>query len=591
MEELSRRQIITFCTLLLVLISLSYSSTLKSPFTFDDRMVIKTEIAQSGEQYFDPFPPRYRHLFYLSLAGNYAQGQLNPFGYHLVNIFLHFFTTLVLFFISYITILRGTDWGRQAAGQVAITNTLFFALSPVHSETVTYISGRTSGLSGFFYFFSLLLFILASFRERVTKSRLLFYLLSVILFMAAVLSKETSLTLPFINLLYDFCFMNGDRWSSRKIRFQYFYLPLLVCTGLTVLPMMSMIIDWWQKIDFSYALQQARIVGHGIVLLLFPIGLTFDYDFPDAFFPHPALRAWPVLLILGCIIGIFKYFPKLFKFVLFCLLWFLITIAPTNSFLPRLDLLSERNLYIPSFGIFLLLASLAYALFFSPGSTLRKAGIFGLMTILAFHTALLFDRNTTHRSNIALWEDTVKKAPGKTRAWQNLSHHYLMESNYEKAFESLQGLMKSNPTPIYLSQAQSKLGIIYSRQGHFLKAITAYEEAIRLDPSFPIHHLNVAGVYAKMANFLKAKEAYENAEQLFKSNPDGRNIPANLYLNKAKILFRLGLYEQAITTMHQYMKKNPDSKSGHAMLGNIYRAMGKTAEATFEFSEAKKATK
>jgi tetratricopeptide (TPR) repeat protein len=151
--------------------------------------------------------------------------------------------------------------------------------------------------------------------------------------------------------------------------------------------------------------------------------------------------------------------------------------------------------------------------------------------------------------------------------------------------------MKSNPTPIYLSQAQSKLGIIYSRQGHFLKAITAYEEAIRLDPSFPIHHLNVAGVYAKMANFLKAKEAYENAEQLFKSNPDGRNIPANLYLNKAKILFRLGLYEQAITTMHQYMKKNPDSKSGHAMLGNIYRAMGKTAEATFEFSEAKKATK
>jgi len=589
MEFLSRRQVIAFCALLLLLITLAYANTLNSPFTLDDSMVIKTEVAQSGEQYFSPNPPRYRHLFYLSLAINYAQGKLDPLGYHLVNISLHFLTTLAIFFISYLTIKRGTEWGRQAAPIATIT-TLFFALSPVHSETVTYISGRTSGLAGLFYFSSLLLFILANFRERGAGSRIFCSLLSLVFFGVAILSKEISLTLPAIILLYDFCFMNGDQWSARKNRVLFFYFPLLICTAFGILIMKSMIFDWWQKIDFVYALQQTRIIGHGIYLLLFPIGLTFDYDFPDGFFPHPALRAWPLVLLAGLIASVARHFPKYTRLVFFCILWFLLTIAPTNSFLPRLDLLSERNLYIPSFGFFLLMASLASSLFLSQGPALRKTGTFALVMILAFHTVLLIDRNTTHSSNIALWEDTVKKAPGKTRAWQNLSHHYLMSANYEKALESLQGLMRSNPSPKFLSQAQSKLGIIHSRLGNYPSAIAAYEEAIRLDPSFPINHLNLGGAYMRQGNFLKAKETYEKAEQLYRNNGYWRNIPTNFFLNKTHILFRLGLYEQAQTTAQTYLSMVPGSKPGHSILGNIYAAMGKNIDAAHEFAKAEKIT-
>ena len=590
MEELSRRQIVAFCFLLLLLISTSYANTLQSPLNFDDRLVIKTEIAQSGKQYFDFFPPRYRHLFYLSLAINYSQGKLNPLGYHLFNISLHFLTTLTVFLISYITIKRGTGWGRYAVPITVIT-TLFFTLNPVHSETVTYISGRASGLSGMFYFSSLLFFMLGSFRERAAGSRVFCYLVSVPFFVAAVLSKEISFTLPAIILLYDFCFMRGDRWSPRKTRLLYFYFPLFVCAALSifkVLFMKSMIVEWWQKIDFDYALQQARIIGHGIHLLLFPIGLTFDYHFPDAFFPHPALRAWPILLLVGLMAGVIKYFPKAGKMVCFGVLWFILTIAPTNSFLPRLDLLSERNLYIPSFGIFFLMASIGVPFFLSQGSKLRNIGGVCFATVLIFHATLLIDRNATYRSNIAIWEDVVQKAPGKTRAWNNLSHYYLKESNYEKAFESLQGLMQSNPSTHYLAYAQSKLGIIYSRWGDLPKAIVAYEEGIRLDPFAPINPLNLGGVYARQGNLLKAKETYEQAERLFKSDPSWRNVPPNLYLMKAHILFKLGLFEQAETTANIYLNLAPGSSSGHALRGKIYAAMGKNAKARREFSKVVK---
>ena len=48
--------------------------------------------------------------------------------------------------------------------------------------------------------------------------------------------------------------------------------------------MKTMIIDWLQRIDIEYGLKQIQVIGHGIRLILFPIGLTFDYDFPNAFF-------------------------------------------------------------------------------------------------------------------------------------------------------------------------------------------------------------------------------------------------------------------------------------------------------------------
>lgn len=526
-----------FGALLLFIIAIAYGNTLNSPLNFDDSLVLKTEIAQAGEKYFDLSSPRYRHLFYLSLAINYSLGKLNPFVYHLLNISLHFLTSLVIFFISYLTVKRGTAWAPQAA-PVAVMTTLFFALSPVHTETVTYISGRSSGLAGFFYFSSLLFFILGSSRDFTRVSRSVWYLLSGIFFGGAVLTKEISLTLPILILLYDFCFIEGDSWSSRKNRCMFFYFPLLICTGLGSFLMKAMILDWLQKIDFNYALDQTRIIGHGLYLLLFPIGLTFDYDFPEGFFPHRLLKPWPILLLGLFLAGAVKYFPKYAKFIFFCVFWFLITISPTNSFMPRLDLLSERNLYIPSFGIFFLLSTVFIHFYrgLKFNTVSRKICLAGLIAILISHSTLVLERNLEYGSNTALWEDTVKKAPRKTRAWHNLSHFYLMELNYEKAFEALQGMIKSSPSNQYLAYAQSKLGTIYSRKGNYKGAITAYKKGIELDPTAPINHLNLGGVFVRQGNFLQALKEYETAEQLFKKNPVSKNIPSSFYRNKAQIL-------------------------------------------------------
>ncbi len=444
----SNKKIATFFALLLVLVSLAYSNTLSAPFNFDDEVVINREIAKTGYLFFDYYPPRYRHLFYLSLAFNYSQGKLDPFGYHLVNLSLHFLTSLTIFFIAFITIEKGMSRSKGEAFPIAVITTLLFALNPVLSETANYISARAVGMSSFFYLSALLLFIIGSFRERNRLSSLLFYLAALTSFIASILSKETSLTFPIAILLYDICFMKADCWIPLKNRVQYFYLPLIACGVFAIFKVLSMkimILDWWQKVDLNYALKQARIVGHGIHLLLFPIGLTFDYDFPDAFFPHPAFSAWPIALSLGIIFFTAKYFRDSLAIVSFGIFWFFLALAPTNSFFPRQDLLSERNLYLPSFGIFFLLAISGYYFVLTKYNKpiIRKTGVACLAVFFIFQTTLLYERNSLYTSNILLWEDTLKKAPSNLQALHNLSHFYLSEKDHKKAFVALHSLANS----------------------------------------------------------------------------------------------------------------------------------------------------
>ena len=241
MEIYLNKRVVVFCILLLVILSLLYSTTFHAPFNFDDEVVIKFEAVQkrAHDWYAELYPPKYRHLFYSSLIFNYSKGQLNPFGYHLVNTSLHFFTSIVIFFIAFITIKKGLSLNKKEALSIAGITTLLFSINPVHSETVNYISARAVGMSSFFYLSALLSFILGSFRERKPLPRFLLYFSTLICFLASILSKETALTFPIVLLLYDVCFMRNDCWAPLKNRLLFFYLPLFLCSLLAVLKILS----------------------------------------------------------------------------------------------------------------------------------------------------------------------------------------------------------------------------------------------------------------------------------------------------------------------------------------------------------------
>jgi hypothetical protein len=226
--------------------------------------------------------------------------------------------------------------------------------------------------------------------------------------------------------------MRKDYWGGLKNRLLFFYLPLFLCGIFAIVnihSLQSMIIEWWQKIDIEYGLRQIHVIGHGARLILFPIGLTFDYDFPNTFFTTHTLFYPAFLFALVIILMIALYFSKTRSIVFFCILWFLITFAPTNSVLPRFDLLSERNLYLPSFGIIFLVAFAIHRTVLASRSllTVKIIGSYSIVILFFLQVILLHERNLIYRSNTILWEDTLKKSPAKLRALHNLSHFYMAE--------------------------------------------------------------------------------------------------------------------------------------------------------------------
>ena len=112
--------------------------------------------------------------------------------------------------------------------------------------------------------------------------------------------------------------------------------------------------------------------------------------------------------------------------VAFGLFWFLIQLLPTNSVLPRYDLLSERNLYLAAPGLFLALAS--------SWSRVPSASAYVLPCVLVPLLAVAtVNRNAVYASPVRFWADAVRKAPSKARPHVNLGYAYYLAGDFDNA--------------------------------------------------------------------------------------------------------------------------------------------------------------
>lgn len=98
-------------------------------------------------------PTAGRPLVNLSLAINYHFGETNPAGYHAVNVVIHTLSAVLVALIIRHCLLFGY-FGRpfdSSSGILAVLVALLWALHPLHTEAVAYVTQRTELLVGFFY--------------------------------------------------------------------------------------------------------------------------------------------------------------------------------------------------------------------------------------------------------------------------------------------------------------------------------------------------------------------------------------------------------------------------------------------------------
>ena len=547
---------------------LVYANGLKTPFQSDDERHIFLNLEIDNPAYYlnlvrDPGlleKIALRQISLLAFALNYQWSQENPFGYHLFNILIHIFTVILVFTTVSLTIKNATEWGEKGASIIAATTALLFGLHPIQTETVTYISGRPGGMAALFFLLSLLMFILGGLKKSFREiPSFIFYALSLFTFFVAVLCKETAITLPVILLLYDLYFMKGENWKAFRSRIGFYMLfPTIALLIYLQTPHAFLAIGGLlEKVNFFLIWVQLDILKIPIKLFFFPINLAFEHDIRNQVMWGPLL-----ISILGLTVVLFMVIKKFYlksAVLSFSVLWFLITLAPSNSIMPRTHLLSERNLYLPYFGLCLFFAVIIYLIFCKETRNKFLWGVSLVLLIGISFSSLVVKRNQVYATPSSLWLDTFKKNPRNVDVGKTLSIHYLMEEKYFDALKILNDLLKIYPTHFDLHQ---NMGLTFKHLGDMTNAEKKFKDAINIKPNAPEAHYALASLYGTIGKPIEASKEFDISAKLFIGHVNGP--PHEFNLDKARAHNQAGIalinskkYEEALQQFEKSVKQNP----------------------------------
>lgn len=476
-----------------------YGGTLGHGFHFDDWNNIENnpnirmrELSLAGLQKagFNEYSLQ-RPVAYITFALNYFFHGLDVRGYHVVNILIHLLSAVLLY--AFVRSTLGIASLRERYGEpgaIAFFTALIWLVHPVQTQSVTYIVQRMNSMGGMFFIMAMWFYVKARTADRRGIGAL-FVSASFIAGLLAFGSKENTVTLPFIILLYEWYFFQvpGARISGKRL-LQVLAAGVLLAAIAFLLtgngPVDRFIAGYDQR-PFTLGqrlLTEPRVILHYISLLFYPhpARLNFEYDFPVS-----ASLFTPVttLLSLGALAGFVSvavFLARKNRLSSFCILWFLGNLAIESSIIP-LEIIYEHRLYLPSMtGIFLIV------LFLHQTIKNKKAVCICLATVAVLFSFWTYERNKVWQDELSLWSDCRQKSPGNPRVNLSLGLEYFKQGRLDEAAAlQLQGLtllneeLKSINKPDYAAVALyiKHLGNTYKEQKKFQGAIAAYEEALR----------------------------------------------------------------------------------------------------------------
>ena len=433
--------------------ALVYSNIFQASFNFDDRTVIVDDptirTVDLGALW-NAFNTRF--LVGLSLAVNYAIGKLDVSGYHLFNVLVHIFAAFLVYCLTDLTfqtsgVVRSSraPHGRRAA----LFASLVFLTHPLQTQAVTFTWQRSASMATLFYLAAMAFYV----HSRLKDSALA-YGGSLLMTVAAMLTKEISFTLPMAILLYEWFFFEG---SPRKVFSQVW--PLLLC--LFIIPVLLLrqsqitmdfmrpnsgdMMRWVSEEAMPrsvYLLTQLNVLRTYIRLLFFPVRQNLDYDYALAHsFGEPGVLLSSLLLLGLLAAGIWLY--RRHRLMSFCIFWFFLLLS-IESWVVQNDVIFEHRLYLPmaAFSIFV-----SAALWKVLKSERRYMVCFCAIVLVL--SSMAYRRNAVWHDAVTLWTDVIQKSPGKARGYANLASFYTEQGKFDQAVRYNRLAIERAPLPAH----------------------------------------------------------------------------------------------------------------------------------------------
>jgi tetratricopeptide (TPR) repeat protein len=497
----------------------------------------------------------YHPLTLISMAVDFQLGGTQPWPYQLTNLILHLANTfLVYLFVR--SLLRLHTLTAKRFSIIPLVVAALFGIHTMQVESVAWISERKNVLYAFFFLASLQLYILYL-KHRLRR----FYFLSLLLFAFSLLSKGMAMPLSVCLLVIDY--FAGRRLISKRVVLEK--LPFFILSiAFGIIAIMAQhssesirvenSFEWYDQIAFaSYGFIQY------LVKLIYPYNLSAYYPYPVKV-GSPVLLKYYVYIVLVCIL--FLIFRQLFrrnKLVIFGSLFFIANISIVIQLLPIGDaFMADRYIYIPSIGIFLILAYWSSLL-------LEKKRIWqysyiiilvGYATVIGFKT---HNRIGIWKDSLTLWNDAIKKYPvNNDRGYQNRGNIYFDMGRYYDALDDYMLLLQIDPLNSggYIGMARIKQvmndmqgaladfntalslrktyegfidrGVLKINLADYNGALADMDSAYQIDPHRTGAVINSGYVYYLIGKYREALQKYSHAIQM---NP----LNSKAYIGRAKI--------------------------------------------------------
>jgi len=604
---------------------ISYSNALSSGFVYDDISLVVDDprltswdnlylIFTSGYWFDSPTGSGlYRPLSVSSFLVEHMLAGNNPFLHHLDNILLHLLCALLVYAIT-----KFVFKDRLTPIFAAVV----FAVHPVHTEAVAWVSGRAELLSVFFMLLAFWLFL----RKPAGKASLA---LSCAVYFVGLLSKETAVVLPGLigaYILFIEPAADGISGRIRRLSVLLSYLAVFVLFMLIRLGAIGVLgpsgaeRTLLNQTKYHVFLIMSEALFHYMRLGFLPFNLSMDYLYRHA----PSFFYWRVMLpviITAAFFALTKPILRASRGSYFAALWFYICLLPVSNIIPIGIIMSERAMYAPSAGVCMLIGAMfsgAYAL--NPGHAGRwyrtaVAVIFALVV-------MMFAAGTLHRNpfwgdEYAMEERIIEISKKNVRLFPDYSHYYDMladayirHGNFgpdaEQAALTSIMLDKGNYyghyylAIIYMQQGRSLealreaktavgiehppniytlLGTIYYTLGRYEDADKAQVEAIRLRPGFGQYYLNRGYVRLMMGDAGLALWLFQKAGEL---DPG----LAYAFIEEGRLLIQKGDYGSAAARLEHAVSISPDNAETHYLLAVAYSNSGRVEAARKEANES-----
>jgi len=544
-----RTGLILAAGLLVVMTTVAYLPAMQAGYVWDDDVYVTENpllVAPNGLWriwFSQDSPSQYFPMVYTSFRFEYALWGLNPRGYHITNILLHAINVLLLWWVLRFLFIPGA-WLAAA----------IFALHPVHVESVAWIAERKNLLVALFSFLSLLVWIRFADRSYQCRRAWPLYVISLLIYVQALLSKTTACTLPAALMLV--------LWLKR--------VPVDVKRWLQITPYvllglaMGILTVWWEEHHqgtnpmvlglnpIESALLAGRALWFYIGKLIWPVNLTFSYPYWKFDVTNPLQYGW----LLSCLIvawGMWVWREKLGRGPIAAIMFFVAALLPMLGFLPLYTFfytyVADHYQYVASVGPIALVAAVGHLTAARLGRWKNAIAKIIIAIVLVTLGTLTWHQCHIYKDAETLWCDTLRKNPDSWMAHTHLASIMLAQGKSEEAIRHYFQALRIRP---FCAGIHHNLGNAMLVEGKLDEAVNHYRQALQFQPNYADTHNNLGTAFKSQGKLEDAITCYRQALQI---KPDHAEAHSNL----GDALLAQGKFGEAADHYRQALQIYPDS--------------------------------